>query len=247
MKFLILIGIIVSFYSVSCLKFKCDVLDQELLSKNVVNIFIMHSYMITNNNSFDKNLSTSLKFPINRPSYALPKIHEHLYGSEFNYSIVFNDSFIVGTVPVAGIKTQLSPKFRKTCADEKLVERFAVIFIVEEPASSILLYGCNIKTGKNVIIAMLESKTSKLTIPDLVMIDLNNGIHLFQTYLDDNKGFCLCNATRRENADCLKRNFQAKNRDSFINNMFYIYIGITFVMITILYVIHRVTCSSDET
>ena len=247
MKFLILLAILLNFHSISSFNFDCDVLKKELVTKNAVNIYIVHSYMITNNNSFNRNLNTSIKFPVNRTSYSLPKIYEHLNGLEANYSIILNDSYYVGLYSVAGTKNQLSPKFIEACGTEILMERFAVILIVVEPMSSIILFGCNIVTGQNIIMVMFESKTRVLKVQDLVKIDLNHEKHLFKNDLDGNNGSCMCNSYREYAAECLKRSFQPKGKDSVINNMFYIYISIIIIMISLLYVIHRCTESNDDT
>lgn len=248
MKFLILLGILLNFHLISSLNFECDVLNKELLSKNVINIYIMHSFKITNNNIYDKNKNTSIKFPVNRTSYELPKIYEHLNGSVPSYSIVLNDSYYMGLFSVAATKMQLSPQFAEVCGTEEQMERFVIVLIVDEPKYSILLYGCNVVNGKNVIIAMFESKTSIIKIQQLVRVDINQKKHRFQLVQDVNEGSCLCNSSQQYAAECLKNEFQAtdKSTHSVINNMFYIYVAITFVMIILVYVIHRVTKSSDE-
>lgn len=249
MKLLILLGVLLNFYLISSLNFECDVLNEEMLSKNVINIYIMHSFKVTNSNIYNKNIKTSITFPVNRESNELPKIYEHLNGSEPNYSIVFNDSNYVGLFPVTATKMQLISQFAKACGTEEQMERFVIVLIVDEPKYSILLYGCNVVTGKNVIIAMFESKTGRIMVQDLVKIDLNMKQHLFQLVNGDNEGSCLCNSSRQYTAECLKHNFQATDKATYsvINNMFYIYVAITFVMIILVYVIHRVTKSSNET
>lgn len=248
MKLLILLGVLLNFNLISSLNFECDVLDKEMLSKNVINIYTMHSFKVTNSNIYDKNINTSIMFPVNRTSYELPKIYEHLNGSEPNYSIVFNDSNYVGLFPVNATKMQLSSQFAEACGTEEQMERFVIVLIVDEPTYSILLYGCNVVTGKNVIIAMFESKTSRIMIQDLIKIDLNLKKNLFQLVHGDNKGSCLCHSSRQYTAECLKHNFQATDKATYsvINNMFYVYVAITFVMVILVYVIHRVTESSDE-
>ncbi|CAO1428617.1 unnamed protein product [Diamesa tonsa] len=186
-------------------------------------------------------------FPVNRTSVEFPKIYEHFNGSGPNYSFAFNDSRFIGLFAVTGIKMPLSNKFDEACGIEQQMERFVIVQIVDDPKYSILLYGCNIVTGKNVIIAMFESRTIKVPIQELAKIDLITEKHPFELVVEDNVGSCLCNSSRKYTADCFKRNIQVTDKVAVVNNMFYIYVCIVFVMIIIVYVIHRVTESSDET
>ena len=231
---------------ISSSNFECDELEKEMVFKNAVNIYIIHSFRVTNNNIYDNDINTSIMFPVNRTSYELPKIYEHVNGSSANYSFSFNDSYYFGMFAVDGNKMPLSPKFEEACGIEEQMERFVVAIRVEEPKYSILLYGCNIVTGNNIIIAIYESKTDKVTIQELVKIDLTPIKHLFKLVVGDNAGSCLCNSSRQSATDCFHHNFQSTDKVSIVNNMFYIYVGITFVMIIIVYVIHRATASSDE-
>ncbi|CAO1413917.1 unnamed protein product [Diamesa serratosioi] len=187
-----------------------------------------------------------LNFPVNRTSYALPKIYEHLKGSHSNFSIIFNDSYIEGSQLVNGTKVPLSSKYEEACGITQSIERFAVIMIVDEPQVSIILYGCSIVTGKNVIIVMFESKTIEMNLDQLVMVDLYNKKHLFLNKNDVNQGNCNCNSTEQDAAACFYRQLGPFNKDADINRMFYIYLCITLVMIGLVYCIHRFTESTDE-
>lgn len=246
MKLLILLGTIVNFYIVSSSNSDCDVLKRELLTRNAASIYIMHSYIITNKNSFNKNINGMLTFPDNRTSYSLPRIYEHLNNLDYNYSINFNDSYYIGMQQVYGTKMELSSKFGKTCEVEQMIDRFAVIILVNEPNDSIIFYGCNILTGKSVIIVMFESKTMELTTDQLVMIDLKDEEHLFLNEFDSNRSTCICK-TSQYAAKCLEWYIETRDKNDAINNIFYIYISIIFLMIILLYVIHKITESNDDT
>lgn len=246
MELLLLFGFLLKVCLISSSNFECDELEKEMVYKNAVNIYIIHSFRVTNNNIYDTNISSSIMFPVNRTSYELPKIYEHLNGSSTNYSFSFNDSYYFGMFAVDGNKKPLSSKFEEACGIEEQMERFVIVLRVDEPKYSILLYGCNVVTGNNVIIAIYESKTDRVIIQELVKIDLTPEKHLFNLVVGENAGSCLCNSSRKSAADCFKRYFPSTSKVSVVNNMFYIYVGITFVMIIIVYVIHRATASSDE-
>ncbi|CAO1425478.1 unnamed protein product [Diamesa serratosioi] len=187
-----------------------------------------------------------LNFPVNRTSYALPKMYEHSKGSESNFSIIFNDSRIQGIQPVHGTKMPLSSKFEEACGINQSMERFAVSIVVDEPKISIILYGCNIVNGKNVIIIMFESTTTELNFKQLLIVDSKNSKYSFLLESDVNEGTCICNSTEQDAPVCFQRQLETINEDADNNRMFYIYVGITFVIISSLYVIHQFTESSDE-
>ncbi|CAO1425486.1 unnamed protein product [Diamesa serratosioi] len=187
-----------------------------------------------------------LNFPVNRKSFDLPKMYEHSKGSESNFSIIFNDSSIQGIQLFNGTKMPFSSKYEETCGISQSMERFAVIMIVDEPKVSIIIYGCNIVNGKNVIIIMFESNTTELNFRQLLIVDSKNSKYSFLLESDVNEGTCICNSTEQDAPVCFQRQLETINEDADNNRMFYIYVGITFSMISLLYVIHQFTESSDE-
>ena len=213
--------------------FQCSNLEKDFLSDPKSKLYLMHSFSIISNYSFDQYRKSVFQLPLTYPSKHLVKLMEYM--DNLSYSAIIDDSKYNINVNFKAMRIDVTNEIRDYCGFKQKVTYFVLVMkpnYPENEKNSIILYGCDVLTSEHVTVLIIENDNFSLTTATIDEFLQYHKVSMFSLSNYANQGFCMCSLSRQYVADCIGED--VINRRTFNINLFWIVIGIITIFIIIL-------------